>query len=79
MSKSNSMHCEGYRRRGGAFSLGPMTWEQCPNNAVVILTLKQKGEPKGEMPACAKCWEEARDPRWGIKIISAKPILEAKP
>ena len=64
------MRCEGWRRYGGAFTLGPVKWEQCKNEAVVILTVKQ--EEIEDLPACLDCWNEAIDRR--IKIISSKPI-----
>jgi hypothetical protein len=57
------MQCEGYRRTGGAFTIGPVKWEQCPNDAVVKLTVLQ--DPNDEdsetavFPACLKCWKEA--------------------
>lgn len=69
--------CEGMRRYGGAFSLGPVTWTQCENDATVLLRLKQKDGPVEEMPACMDCWKEAQDPQWNIKILSAKPISNA--
>jgi len=65
--------CEGYRRYGGAFTLGPVRWEQCHNTATVLLTIEQNGEILKDSPACAECWEEGR--KAGIKQIEAKPIL----
>ena len=74
--KSGPKQCEGFRRYRGAFSLGPVQWQQCSEIATVILTLKQDGQ-KQELPACAECWEEAcRTP--SIKVISAKPIPKKK-
>lgn len=64
--------CEGHRRYGGAFTLGPVKWEQCRNTATVLLTVEQNGQILKDSPACAECWEEGR--RAGIKQIDAKPI-----
>lgn len=62
--------CEGYRRYGGAFTLGPVRWEQCKNDGLVMLEVKQEQVEK--MPACMECWNEAKEK--GIKILSADPI-----
>lgn len=64
------MRCEGYRRYGGAFSMTKPRWEQCKNDAVVTLTVKQAEVE--EMPACMECWNEAKE--HNIEIISAEPI-----
>jgi len=66
--------CEGWRRRGGTFTLGPVTWEQCDNNAIVNLTVVQEKEET--LPACKVCWQEAIDK--GITIKSAIPLKEVK-
>jgi hypothetical protein len=63
--------CEGYRRYGGAFTLGPVRWEQCPENAIVTLTVEQPGG-SAVFPACAICWKEAVEKK--IKILKAQPI-----
>ena len=68
--------CEGFRRYGGAFSLGPVKWEQCRETATVMLTVVQDGETQ-TMPAGPVCWEEARNTK-GIAIKDAKPILAIK-
>jgi len=73
-----SQRCEGMRRHGGVFSLGPVTWRQCADNAVVILKVKQKGEKAKEIPSCLQCWKEAQDPRWDIKILNAKPLATSR-
>ena len=62
--------CEGYRRCGGAFTLGPVRWEQCKNTAITILKVKQ--EKIETIPSCLECWGEARTN--GIKILSAEPL-----
>lgn len=67
-----AIRCDGWRRHGSAFSLGPITWEQCGNDAVVLLTIEQEGKIVNDSPACAVCWEESRS--LGIKQIDAKPI-----
>jgi len=63
--------CEGWRRHGGAFTLGPVKWEQCPSEATVMLTVKQQGETQ-TMPACNTCWQECIENK--IEIVSAEPI-----
>ena len=65
------MRCEGYRRYGGVFSFGPVLWEQCPYEAVVILTVVQDGEEQ-DIPGCMKCWQECLEK--GIQIIKVTPI-----
>ncbi len=65
--------CEGWRRYGGAFTLGPVRWEQCPNEAVVLLEIRQKGVHMAE-PACMECWKEAM--QTGIEVVKAIPIPE---
>jgi len=64
--------CEGWRRHGGAFTFGPVKWVQCPESATVMLTVKQAGE-KQKLPACPKCWQEARNTK-GIVVLDAEPI-----
>lgn len=64
------MRCEGWRRTGGAFSLGPPTWSQCDNNATVMLDIEQ--EDRQQMPACNMCWSEAKEV--GLKIHNADPL-----
>jgi hypothetical protein len=67
--------CEGYRRYGGAWTLGPVKWQQCTATATVMLTIKQDGK-KQKLPACPKCWQEARG--WkGIIVLDAEPIVAA--
>ena len=69
------MRCEGYRRHGGAFTLGPVRWEQCKNEATVNLDIKQDGD-RGVMPACHECWLEAVEK--SVIIYYATPIQNAK-
>lgn len=69
------MRCEGWRRNGGAFTLGPVTWSQCENEAIVELTVEQEGKAE-TLPGCAVCWQEAIDS--GIKIIKVVPIMGAE-
>jgi hypothetical protein len=66
----NKIQCQGYRRHGGAFTFGPVTWKQCTNDAIVMLTVKQ--EKAERLPACNDCWKECIEK--GIKIIKAEPI-----
>lgn len=65
------IRCEGWRRYGGAFTLGPVHWEQCKEKAVVMIKVKQEGKVD-LLPACMTCWHEAI--RRGIKILEARPI-----
>lgn len=58
--------CEGWRRKGGAFSLGPVTWSQCENEATAILTVTQDGETR-DFPACGTCWNECIEKGMDIK------------
>jgi len=51
------MQCEGWRRYGGVFSFGSPRWEQCKNDAIVILEVEQEKIEK--LPSCLDCWKEA--------------------
>jgi len=64
------MRCEGWKRRGGVFTLGPMQWSQCENDATVMLTVAQEKEET--LSACNECWKEGIER--GITIIKAEPI-----
>jgi hypothetical protein len=64
------MRCEGWRRYGGMFTFGKPVWEQCKNDAIVILEVKQEQIEK--MPSCMDCWKEAIDRK--IEILSASPL-----
>jgi len=66
------MRCEGYRRYGGAFTLGPVQWEQCSYDATIILTVVQDGKTQ-TMPACGKCWKEAVENKIEIKSVGEIP------
>lgn len=68
--------CEGWTRTGGAFTLGPVSWSQCPNDAVVKLKVKQEGRISLQ-PACLICWDKGKAS--GIKIISAQLIKTGRP
>ena len=65
------MRCEGYRRNGGMMTFGPVKWEQCKNDATVIITVVQDGE-KQTLPGCGECWQEAIDNK--ITILSVEPL-----
>ena len=71
MTEQQKPRCEGWRRYGGAFTFGPVRWEQCKNLAVVTLTVVQDGITQ-DMPACMVCWQEALSN--GIKVEAAVPI-----
>lgn len=62
--------CEGWRRKGGAFSFGPVTWSQCENEATVTLEVVQDGKSIA-FPACFTCWSEAIAKEF--EIASAEP------
>ena len=64
------MRCEGWRRTGGAFTLGKPVWSQCENDAIVMLEVEQEKTEK--MPSCLECWNEAKEK--GIKVLSAEPL-----
>lgn len=66
------MRCEGWTRKGGAFTLGPVTWSQCENEAIVMLEAEQEKIEK--QPACMDCWKKGKEE--GIKILSVEPIEE---
>jgi hypothetical protein len=65
--------CEGYIRKGGVFTFGPIEWIQCNNDAVVEIKFKQKDEPVNTLPACHGCWQKCIDSK-NIEIISVNPI-----
>lgn len=70
---SKPIQCEGHRRRGGAFTLGPVQWEQCPNDAVALVTVKQDGTTLKDSPACQVCIDEGK--AGGVKYLKMKPIV----
>jgi hypothetical protein len=73
----NPTRCQGWRRYGGAFTLGPVRWEQCKEKPTVMLRFKDKEDGKVRtMPACQKCWQECIDT--GVKILKATPIKPKK-
>lgn len=66
------IRCEGYHRRGGAFTIGVPQWEQCKEMAIVQLVVNQEGK-ESTLPACEHCWKEARS-RPVIQILEVKPL-----
>jgi len=66
------MRCEGWRRYGGAFTLGPVRWEQCKDEATIKLTTTEDGK-EIVRPACQVCWKEACSSK-AIHILKAEPI-----
>jgi hypothetical protein len=72
---SEPLRCEGWRRHGGAFTFGPVTWKQCTETPTVWLKVKQTGKTQ-RMPACPTCWQESIDNE--IEILEAVPITESK-
>lgn len=71
-----ALRCEGHRRYGGAFTLGPVKWVQCENDACVMITVTQGGETQ-TLPACIDCWWEAIG-NDAIEIESVTPIPTEK-
>lgn len=67
--------CEGWRRYGGIFTLGPVKWKRCESVGVVLLKVRQTGVVK-RVPACQECWNECI--KNGIEIIEATPIIQKK-
>jgi len=72
--EATDMRCEGQRRHGGAFSLGPVQWVQCTSPATVMLKVKQDGETV-ELPGCNACWNECFENE-GIKVLSVRPLTD---
>ena len=66
--------CEGWRRHGGAFTFGPVKWEQCENDATVMLTVIQDGKQTVQ-PACQECWQEGSDNE-KIKVMKVELIAD---
>lgn len=69
--RKSAIRCEGWRRYGGAFTLGPVTWKQCEEAAIVQLKFRQDGKVD-TLPACQTCWDECIEN--DIKIIKATPL-----
>lgn len=70
-----SLRCDAWRRKGGAFTLGPPVWRQCENAAIVLLTIQQE-DKLVDSPACVVCWEEGRQA--GLKYLDVKPVTPAE-
>lgn len=68
---SETIRCAGYRRYGGAFTLGPVRWEQCKENATVMLKIEQDGKVD-DLPGCQECWKEAQEKR--LRILEVTPL-----
>lgn len=69
----SEQQCQGWRRTGGAFSLGPVSWKQCKETPTVLLMVRQNGKTE-KMAACATCWQECIENQ--LEIMSAIPIKE---
>jgi len=69
------MRCEGWTKHGGAFTLGPVRWAQCENEAVVMLVVKQK-DKINKYPGCMNCWDKCKE--FAIEIISAELIEDVE-
>lgn len=71
--------CEGYIRHGGAFSLGPIRWEQCKRRAIVNLEFREKGKRHLKMlPACAGCWRRVREAKDQYTIAQVHHLLSGE-
>lgn len=73
MKKKRNIQCEGWRRYGGAFTFGPVKWEQCRENATVMVTIKQGAEDVKTLPACDHCLRECQTTT-GIKVKKVEAI-----
>ena len=69
------MRCEGWTRKGGAFTLGLPTWHQCEEEGTVNIEFKQGNEEITTLPMCNKCWEKGIE-KEEIKILSVEPITD---
>jgi hypothetical protein len=63
--------CEGWRRHGGAFTFGPVKWEQCESEGVVMIRFIEDGEER-TLPACMECWQECI--QTGVQIVEVTPM-----
>lgn len=68
--------CRGWRRYGGIFTMGRPIWEQCPEPATVVLTVRQEGVQQ-EFPACQACWQECIEN--AVEILDVRPIPTEAP
>jgi len=73
----NTVRCEGFRRAGGAFSFGPVKWEQCENVAVAMIEILQNDDQPAIFPACGACWHEALNNE-NITVLDALPVTKDK-
>lgn len=73
------MRCEGMTRHGGMMTIGRPYWEQCKNEAVVMITFEQSPGgyghtiTEGTLPACIDCWKNAENEK-EIKIKKVTPL-----
>lgn len=65
------IRCEGFTRNGGIMTFGPVEWNQCENDAQVMITAVQ-GNEKGTYPMCLECWQRGID--YNIEISEVVPI-----
>ena len=70
------MRCEGFHKIGGTWSVGGLpVWQQCKNDAIVMLTVVQNGKDES-LPACNECWKESIENKF-IEIINVEPLKAA--
>lgn len=72
--KTKKLQCEGWRRYGGAFTFGPVTWKQCEEKATVMVEGKNAQETLYKtIPMCDTCLREAQT-TIGVKVRKVEPI-----
>ncbi len=79
------MRCEGYYKYGSFMTFGPRRWEQCENEAIVMIRFidqQNNNNYEGEgqertLPACAKCWQQCITDH--MEILEVTPILPDTP
>ena len=75
-TKVERTRCAGWRRYGGAFTLGRAEWKQCENAATLLLRTVEDGK-ESDVPACERCWREAVGTQ-SIAILRVEPIGKAQ-
>ncbi len=69
------MRCEGWTRHGGAFTFGPVEWEQCDKDGIVNITFVNSGAIEETLPACAECWKKCIDSE-DMEVLRVEPVIE---
>lgn len=63
--------CDGWHRRGGAFTMGPVTWSQCSKVPDFHLRIDQ-GDGVEHFYCCVECFETSVDGK--ITVIEKVPM-----